>query len=122
MTKSTRYSQKRWSLASLYPAYNSPEMKAAYKELETLTAAFEKKRRLLTDKISQSEFMTMIQELEKLYRIGHRLGSFAELWFTDSAGKKLAAAQYTENRDSGIVTMKSPLSPSLISVRPAGAS
>ena len=83
MTKSTRYSQKRWSLASLYPAYNSPEMKAAYKELETLTAAFEKKRRLLTDKISQSEFMTMIQELEKLYRIGHRLGSFAELWFTE---------------------------------------
>jgi len=83
MTKSTRYSQKRWSLASLYPAYNSPEMKAAYKELETLTAAFEEKRRLLTDKISQSEFMTMIQELEKLYRIGHRLGSFAELWFTE---------------------------------------
>ena len=83
MTKSTRYSQKRWSLASLYPAYNSPEMKAAYKELETLTAAFEKKRPLLTDKISQSEFMTMIQELEKLYRIGHRLGSFAELWFTE---------------------------------------
>lgn len=34
----------------------------------------------------------------------------AELWFTDSAGKKLSAAQYTENRDAGLVTMKSPLS------------
>lgn len=34
----------------------------------------------------------------------------AELWFTDSAGKKLSAAQYTENRDAGTVTMKSPLS------------
>ena len=42
MTKSTKYSQKRWSLASLYPAPNTPEMKAAYKELETLAAAFEK--------------------------------------------------------------------------------
>ena len=83
MTKSTKYSQKRWSLASLYPAPNSPEMKAAYKELETLAASFEKKRPLLTDKVSQVEFLAMIQELEKIYRIGHRLGSFAELWFTE---------------------------------------
>lgn len=34
----------------------------------------------------------------------------AEVWITDSAGSKLAVNQYTENRDTGVVTMASPLS------------
>ena len=82
MTKSTKYSQKRWSLASLYPAPNSPEMKAAYKELETLAASFEKKRPLLTDKVSQVEFLATL-ERDTAHEPLARLGSFAELWFTE---------------------------------------
>jgi hypothetical protein len=34
----------------------------------------------------------------------------AEVWITDSAGSKLAVNQYAENRDTGLVTMASPLS------------
>lgn len=77
------YTQKRWSLAALYPAADSPEMKADFEEIERQTAAFEKMRPLLTDKISQTEFMSMIRALESIYRIAHKLGSFAELWFNE---------------------------------------
>jgi len=84
MTQSKPYAQKNWSLAALYPAANSPEMKEAFKELETKTAALEKKRPLLTEKISQQEFMTMIRELEILSRIARRVASYAELWFSSN--------------------------------------
>ena len=63
------YTQKRWSLAALHPAADSPEMKADFEEIERQTAAFEKMRPLLTDKISQTEFMSMIRALESIYRI-----------------------------------------------------
>ena len=76
------YTQKAWSLDSLYPSPDGPEIKAAFKDLETQTAAFEKKRPLLTDKISQAELVTIIEALESIYRIGHRVASYAELWFS----------------------------------------
>lgn len=76
------YTQKTWSLADLFPAADSRELKEAFKELETRTAALESKRPLLTNKISQKEFMDVISELETLYRIGHRVSSYAELLFS----------------------------------------
>jgi oligoendopeptidase F len=76
------YTQKAWSLADLFPAADSRELKEAFKELETRAAALESKRPLLTDKISQKEFMDVISELETLYRIGHRVSSYAELLFS----------------------------------------
>ena len=79
MTKT--YTQKAWSLTDLFPAADSQELKAAIKELETRAAALETKRPLLTDKISQQEFLSLINELEVLYRIGHRVANYAELWF-----------------------------------------
>jgi len=76
------YTQKTWSLADLFPAADSRELKEAFKELETRAAALESKRPLLTNKISQKEFMDVISELETLYRIGHRVSSYAELLFS----------------------------------------
>ncbi|MBP9040714.1 MAG: M3 family oligoendopeptidase [Anaerolineaceae bacterium] len=88
MTKT--YTQKRWSLADLFPAADSPEMKAAFEKLETETAAFEKMRPLLTDKISLKEFMSAVKSLESIYRIAMRLGSYAELWFTEDTQNQAA--------------------------------
>lgn len=84
------YTQKRWSLVDLFPAADSPEMKAAFEKLETETAAFEKMRPLLTDKISQKEFMSAVKALESIYRIAMRLGSYAELWFTEDTQNQAA--------------------------------
>ena len=84
MSASKKYTLKNWSLAALYPAADSPEMKTDFAKLEELTASFEKKRPLLTDKISPAEFTTIISELEQIYRTANRLGGFADLWFTEN--------------------------------------
>ncbi len=76
------YTQKGWSLDSLYPSPDGPEIKAAYTDLETRTTEFEKKRPLLTEKISQEELISAIKALETIYRIGNRLSGYAELWFS----------------------------------------
>jgi len=86
----TTYTQKAWSLADLFPAVDSQELKDAFKELESRAAALESKRPLLTDKISQLEFLTLIGELEMLYRLGHRVASFAELTFSGDTQNQAA--------------------------------
>jgi len=86
----TTYTQKAWSLADLFPALDSRELKDAFKELESRAAALESKRPLLTDKISQLEFLTLIGELEMLYRLGHRVSSYAELTFSGDTQNQAA--------------------------------
>lgn len=88
MTKT--YTQQAWSLADLFPAADSPELKEAFKELEISAAALESKRPLLTDKISQKEFLDIISELEAGYRIGHRVASYAELLFSSDTQNQSA--------------------------------
>ena len=83
MTNPT-YTQKAWSLNDLFPSADSPELKAAFKEMDTRAADLEKKRPLLTDTISSQEFISIIKEMESLYRIAHRVASFAELGFTSN--------------------------------------
>jgi oligoendopeptidase F len=90
MTQHSTYTLKAWSLADLFPAADSPELKNAFKELETRAAALEAKRPLLTDEISQAELMNLIGDLESLYRIGHRAASFAELLFSSDTQNQAA--------------------------------
>ena len=84
MSTSKSYTQKRWSLGDLYPSADSAELKHDLEIFEALAQSFEKKRSLLTDTISQADFMAVIHELEEIYRIGNRMGSFAELWYTEN--------------------------------------
>ena len=80
MTKT--YTQKGWSLDALYPSHDGHEIQSAFKELEGQTVEFEKKRPQLSAKISQAELRSIIQALESIYRIGYRVASYAELWFS----------------------------------------
>ncbi|MEN6530640.1 MAG: M3 family oligoendopeptidase [Anaerolineaceae bacterium] len=80
MTNPT-YIQKAWSLNDLFPSVDSAELKAAFKEMDSRAADLEKKRSLLTDTIRSQEFVSLIKELEALYRLAHRVASFAELGF-----------------------------------------
>ncbi len=80
MTNPT-YIQKAWSLNDLFPSVDSAELKAAFKEMDSRAADLEKKRSLLTDTIRSQEFLSLIKELEALYRLAHRVASFAELGF-----------------------------------------
>jgi oligoendopeptidase F len=81
--KTQNFTQKRWSLAELYPAIDSPKMKRDFGELEKKVAAFEKLRSRLTDSITPQDFMAIVHALEEIYIVSTRLGGYAELLFTE---------------------------------------
>jgi oligoendopeptidase F len=88
--KSKGYTQKRWSLADLYPATDGSQMKKDFKELDKQVAVFEKFRPMLKPSISQADFMAIIQSLEKIYQMGSCLSGYAELLFTEDTQNQVA--------------------------------
>ncbi|KAF0111258.1 MAG: oligoendopeptidase F [Chloroflexi bacterium] len=100
----TTYTQKRWSLVSLYPSATGPEFKHDFKDIETKTTEFEKFRELLKKDISEKDFMTIIKALEQVYRLAHRMGSFAGLWFAEDTQNQaaLTLVAKTEQQQSEI--------------------
>lgn len=75
------FTQKAWSLDDLYPAFDSPELEAAYKELDEQVTAFEALRPKLSAEMDVEDFMEALESSEKSTRIAHRLYSFAGLAF-----------------------------------------
>ena len=73
----------RWSLDDLYPSSESEEMKGAFKELEKKVSSFEKYRAILNNNITFDDFMNIITAMEEITKLLHRIGGFAELWFTE---------------------------------------
>ncbi len=75
------YMLSPWSLSDLFPAQGSPEMKAAFDELDHKVVEFEALRPSLTADISAEAFMAAIRMLEAISRLANRIGSFAGLSF-----------------------------------------
>ena len=80
---SENYSLSPWSLDDLYPGHESAEMKKALKTLEANTAAFEKKRDLLSADIAEKDFLDILQTIESNTRLAARVGQFAGLWYSE---------------------------------------
>ncbi len=75
------YQLSPWSLADLFPSQDSPEMKAAFDELETKVVEFEALRPGLSAQMSAEAFLSAIQLLESISRLASRIGNFAERGF-----------------------------------------
>lgn len=73
----------QWSLKDLFSSSNSKDLKIAFTALEDKVALFESRRECLVDGINQNEFIEIIKELEEITKLLHRIGGFAELWFTE---------------------------------------
>jgi len=86
------FTQKRWSLADLYPVTDGPEMQSDFKKMEEKVAAFEKMRPSLTDSISPTDFMAVVHALEEVYAIASKLGGYAELLFTEDTQSQTSMA------------------------------
>ena len=86
------YTQKRWSLADLFPSHDSPELKKAMKSLEKSVEAFEKNRSKLTSEVDEKTFLDMIKELEEITIQTRRMHGFSELWFTEDTQNQEAQA------------------------------
>lgn len=81
METPTTFEQTSWSLEDLFPAYDSPETKAAFDDFEARVAEFEALRTRLTPQISQTDFMDFVYRYEYLNKLANRLYGFAGLWF-----------------------------------------
>ena len=75
------YTLSPWSLTDLYPGLNAPELEAAFTELETQVASFEKLRPQLKADMPVSSFMEVLQDSEEMTKLASKLYSFAGLAF-----------------------------------------
>jgi oligoendopeptidase F len=78
------YIQSPWSLSDLFPSQDSPEMKAAFDEIDTKVVEFEAMRSRLSSDMSTQAFLEAIQLLEAISRLASRIADFAELSFSAS--------------------------------------
>lgn len=76
------YKISKWSLAPLYPGYESAELENAFDMIEEQVTSFEGVRGKLTPDISTEQFMQVIRASEDTNRIANKLYSFAGLSFT----------------------------------------
>ncbi len=84
------FTQKAWSLDDLYPAFDSAELEAAYKELDEQISAFEARRGELSADMDVEDFIEMLEASEKSSRIAHRLYSFSGLAFSGNTQDQAA--------------------------------
>ena len=80
----------QWSLNDLYPSGDSKEMQAAFKDLESKVAVFEKYRDELNDDIAFDKFMSIVADLEEISKLLQRIGGYADLWFTEDTQNQSA--------------------------------
>ncbi|MDD2920821.1 MAG: M3 family oligoendopeptidase [Anaerolineales bacterium] len=90
------YKQTKWSLAPLYPGYESAELQGAFDMIEEQVASFEGARGKLAPDISAEHFMELIRASEATTRIAYKLYAFAGLSFT--ADTQDQAAQTLQTR------------------------
>jgi oligoendopeptidase F len=76
------YKASPWSLSDLFPSQESPEMKAAFDELDTKVVEFEALRARLSADMAVAAFLDAIQRLEAISRLASRIVDFADLSFS----------------------------------------
>lgn len=85
------YIQTRWSLNDLFPSLQSPELEAAFQEMQERLSRFEQARSHLSPEISEANFLDLLRQYEAITALGHRLYAMAGLSF--AADTQDAAAQ-----------------------------
>jgi oligoendopeptidase F len=89
------YKLSKWSLAPLYPGYDSPELQSTFDLIEEQVASFEGVRGKLSPDLSTELFLQIVRASEETARAAHKLYSFAGLSFAadtqDQAAQSLQA-------------------------------
>src|SRR4030065_757841 len=88
------YTQSPWSLTDLFPAHDSPEMKAAFDALDVKFVEFEALRASLSPEMPVDAFLNAIGLLEAISRLANRIADFAGLCFAaDTQDQTIQAFQ-----------------------------
>lgn len=88
------YTPSPWSLADLFPALDSPELKSAFDELDVKVVEFETLRPGLSAEMPVEAFLNSIHLLEAISRLANRIADFAGLSFAaDTQDQAIQAFQ-----------------------------
>lgn len=87
---SKTYEQKAWSLADLYPDFDTPELNSALEEIEKNASAFEARRSQLSADMSEDAFLEILDSYETLARLNRRMGTYASLRFNEDTQNQKA--------------------------------
>lgn len=89
------YIQTKWNLTDLFPGYGSPELEAAFDQVEEQVTAFEGVRGGLKSGMGAEQFLEAVRASEAISRLLNKLYSFASLSFAadtqDQAAQTLMA-------------------------------
>lgn len=85
-----KYQQTRWSLADLFSAPDSPDLEAAFTQLDQIAGEFEAFRPSLTADIPDEKFMQVLHKLEDIQDLGSRLYGYAGLLYTEDTQNQTA--------------------------------
>ncbi|MBI1793111.1 MAG: M3 family oligoendopeptidase [Chloroflexi bacterium] len=75
------YTQTSWSLADLFPGFDSPDLEAAFDKVEEQVTSFEGVRGRLKSEMEAQQFLDVVRASEETARIVSKLYSFAGLSF-----------------------------------------
>ena len=92
MNTNGKYQQKRWTLKTLLPAPDGPEVEQTVEKLETVTTAIEALRPTLSPEMTGEDFATVLGMVETFAEIANRLGSYGQLWFSEDTQNQAALA------------------------------
>jgi len=90
------YTQSPWSLSDLFPAQDSPEMKAGFDELDNKVVEFEAMRPSLSPEMPGLAFLKAIDMLEAISRLANRIADFAFLSFSADTQDQVIQAFQSE--------------------------
>ena len=87
--------QTKWNLGELFPGYDSPELEAAFDQVEEQVTSFEGVRGKLKPEMEAGQFLEIVNASEATSRIISKLYAFASLSFAadtqDQAAQTLVA-------------------------------
>ena len=72
------YTQTHWNLADLFPGNASPELEAAFDQVEEQVTAFEGVRGKLKPDIDTGQFLEIVHASEATSRVINKLYAFAD--------------------------------------------
>ena len=86
----------KWSLADLYPGFNTPELESAFDVIDEQVTSFEGLRSNLTPDMPADRFLDVVRASEEMTRVANKLYSFAGLSF--AADTQNQTAQSLQSR------------------------
>jgi oligoendopeptidase F len=75
------FTQTKWSLADLYPGFNTPELESAFDVIEEQVTSFEGLRANLAPDMPADRFLDVVRADEEMTRVAIKLNAFAGLSF-----------------------------------------